>query len=312
MKITTILSTFIFCLTLTMMHAQKTFPLYPGAVPNNKENKGLKDAFDVYNDPSGNECRFLTRIIIPEVYVYLPAKNNTGAAVVICPGGGYAGLAIDNEGIDVAKKLAANGIAGIVLKNRVPNTDHVINKTIVPLQDAQRAIQLVREHAVEWKINPHKVGIMGSSAGGHLAATAGTHFTHAMIDNPKKTSLRPDFMILNYPVISFADSITHRGSRDNLISEPNKPLDETLVKLYSNELQVNESTPPVFINHAYDDDAVPVANSIVFIAACQEHHVPVQSYFYTAGGHGFGMHNPTSKISWFDICLQWLKKDVLK
>ncbi len=195
----------------------------------------------------------------------------------------------------------------------MPNPLYVINKSIVPLQDAQRAIQLVRENAKAWKIKPNLIGILGSSAGGHLASTAGTHFATAVIDNPGQTSLRPDFMILNYPVISFADSISHHGSRDNLIREsPNHPLDEKLVLLYSNELQVTPSTPPVYISHSYDDRTVPVANTIVFIAACLEQKVPVKSFFYRAGGHGYGIHNPTSAIVWFDDCIAWIKKDIIK
>ena len=293
--------------------AQKSYPLYESIIPNNKDLAGMSDTASIFHAANGTIGHFINRIIKPEIFVYLPTANkNTGAAVIICPGGGYAGLAIDHEGHAIAKKLAEQGIAGIVLKNRVPNPKYVINKTIVPLQDAQRAILFVREHAMLWKINNHKIGIMGSSAGGHLASTAGTHFNHLVVDNPRNTSVRPDFMILNYPVISFADSITHRGSRNNLIGEaPNNALDNDLVRLYSNELQVTDFTPPTFINHSYNDDVVPVANSIVFIAACLAHHVPVQSYFYTAGGHGYGLDNPTSKEKWFDACLKWLKKDVL-
>ena len=293
--------------------AQRSMPLYSGTIINNKVNEGLRDTARTFITANGQTGHFLTRIIAPEVYVYLPTTKNTGAAVIICPGGGYSGLAIDHEGHDMARRFANQGIAGIVLKNRMPNPLYVINKSIVPLQDAQRAIQLVRENAKAWKIKPNLIGILGSSAGGHLASTAGTHFATAVIDNPGQTSLRPDFMILNYPVISFADSISHHGSRDNLIREsPNHPLDEKLVLLYSNELQVTPSTPPVYITHSYDDPAVPVANSIVFIAACQRNKVPVKSFFYTAGGHGYGMHNPTSPVDWFDDCLAWIKRDILK
>ena len=290
-------------ITLTTMNAvaQISMPLYEGTIPNN-----IPGVVSNEQIVSGG-TKFILHITHPEIYVYLPDKKiNTGKAVIICPGGGYSGLAIDHEGHAIAKKLQANGITGIVLKNRVPDPINNIDKSIAPLQDAQRAIQLVRQRAATWSINPNKLGILGSSAGGHLASTAATHFKNAVIDNPGQINLRPDFAILNYPVISFADSITHKGSRDNLIKK-NGVLDPEQVKLYSNELQVTDQTPPVFITHALDDQVVPIANSIVFIAACDQHKVPVTSFFYTRGGHGFGMLNPAAEKQWIDDCLQWIK-----
>jgi acetyl esterase/lipase len=206
----------------------------------------------------------------------------------------------------------------------LPNSKYVENKEIVPLQDAQRAIQLVRENAKKWGINPNKIGIEGNSAGGHLASTAGTHYQKSLIDNPLKTSLRPDFMVLNYPVISMADSLTHLGSRDNLIGEAldaskteqktseqkssNLPVTGEKIKEYSNELQVTSDTPPTFITHAVDDDAVKVQNSLLFIAALQKNKVPVESFFYAKGGHGYAMDNPTSDVEWIDSCMNWILK----
>jgi acetyl esterase/lipase len=305
--------------------AQKVMPLYDGQAPNSKQTT-LKDTALIF--PMGNEMgRFIIRIIIPELTMYLPEKSKaTGMAVIVCPGGGYSGVAIDHEGHAIAKKLQANGIAAFVLKYRMPNAEFVDNKEFVPLQDAQRAIQIVRENAAIWGINPKKVGIQGNSAGGHLASTAGTHFLKAQIPNPKKTNLRPDFMILNYPVISFADSLTHYGSRYNLIGtmpleEYKKltadwqhaeaklkllPVSAEKVKEYSNELQVTANTPPTFITHANNDDVVPVQNSILFIAALQKNKVPVESFFYAKGGHGYGMINPTSDVQWIESCLKWL------
>ncbi len=167
-------------------------------------------------------------------------------------------------------------------------------------------------------ISTEKIGVLGSSAGGHLASTLGTHYEDIVIENPHNMSLRPDFMILNYPVISFADSLTHYGSRFNLIGTlPNDklheansdqlPVDRDLISYYSNELHVNDRTPPTFITHAYDDDGVKVQNSILFIAALQQHGVPVTSFFYANGGHGYGMDNPTSDIEWIDSCIKWIK-----
>jgi len=244
----------------------------------------------------------------PEIYVYLPKAGikNTGRAVIICPGGGYGGLAIDHEGHEIAQKLNEHDIAGIVLKYRCPDTSIVENKTVVPLQDVHRAIQLVRTNAVKWKIKTNKIGIMGSSAGGHLASTAATHYNHTDIPNLDKINLRPDFAILNYPVISFADSVTHKGSRSNLIQH-GENMDPALIINYSNEMQVNANTPPIYISHAVDDDVVPVANTLLFIASCQQYGVPVKSFFYNKGGHGYGIKNSNAKKQWIDECIQWIK-----
>ncbi|MFV8375848.1 alpha/beta hydrolase [Flavobacterium sp. LB1P71] len=316
-------------LSFTISNAQKVIPLYDGKIPNSKIMSGLTDTIAVF--PSGNKMiHFVLRVASPDLTIFLPEKSKaTGIAVIICPGGGYTGLAIDHEGYDIAKKLNEKGIAGFVLKYRLPNALYVDNKQIVPLQDAQRAIQLVRENAKKWGINPHKIGIEGNSAGGHLASTAGTHYQKALIDNPLKTSLRPDFMVLNYPVISMADSLTHLGSRYNLIGEGLSPealnkimsdwktseqklanlsVNEEKIKEYSNELQVTSDTPPTFITHAVDDNVVKVQNSVLFIAALQKNKVPVESFFYAKGGHGYSMDNPTSDVEWIDSCTTWILK----
>lgn len=316
-------------LSFTISNAQKVIPLYNGKAPNSKEIPGLTDTTAVFS--AGNKMiHFVLRVASPDLTVYLPEKSKaTGIAVIICPGGGYTGLAIDHEGYDIAKKLNEKGIAGFVLKYRLPNALHVENKQIVPLQDAQRAIQLVRENAKQWGINPNKIGIEGNSAGGHLAATAGTQYEKALIENPLKTSLRPDFMVLNYPVISMADSLTHLGSRYNLIGEglspaalkaimsdwktseqklASLPVSAEKIKDYSAELQVTANTPPTFITHAVDDNTVKVQNSLVFIAALQKNKVPVESFFYAKGGHGYAMDNPTSTVEWIDSCMTWILK----
>ncbi|MEP7269512.1 MAG: alpha/beta hydrolase [Saprospiraceae bacterium] len=296
-------------LTSTTAFVQTTVPLYEdGKVPNLKAGVHTAEIVNTFKTASGGEVRFIKNITKPEIYVYLPSKKiNTGKAVIICPGGGYSGLAIDHEGHDIAKKFAANGIAGIVLKNRCPSDDLFNNKSIVPLQDAQRALEIVRINAKKWKIKSNQIGIMGSSAGGHLASTVGTHFLKSETSNPTNISLRPDFMILNYPVISFADSIGHIGSRNNLIMT-HGTIDPELVKYFSNELQVTANTPPTFIIHALDDKTVPIANSIVFISACLQHDIPVETFFYSHGGHGFGMDNPTADKEWIDACMGWIKK----
>lgn len=316
-------------LSFTISNAQKVIPLYDSKTPNSKDILGLTDTTAVYSIGKISR-RFVLRVASPDLTVFLPEKSkSTGIAVVICPGGAYVGLSIDNEGYDIAKKLNEKGIAGFVLKYRLPKAEYVNNKQIVPLQDAQRAIQLIRENAKKWGINPNKIGIAGSSAGGHLASTAGTHFHKEYIDNPLKTSLRPDFMILNYPVISMADSLTHVVSRYSLIGEglapkelnlivmdrktsgqklANLPIDLEKIKEFSNELQVSPNTPPTFITHSVDDNSVKVQNSILFIAALQKNKVPVESFFYASGGHGYGTDNPTSDVDWIDSCVTWVLK----
>jgi acetyl esterase/lipase len=195
------------------------------------------------------------------------------------------------------------GITVFVLKYRIPSDATMINREIGALQDAQQAIKTVRERASEWSINPDRIGIMGFSAGGHLASTAGTHFETAVIDNPGKTSLRPDFMMLIYPVISFQDSIGHMGSREQLIG---KNPSEEKIRLYSNEYQVNKKTPPSFLLHSSDDDVVKVDNSIVFYEQLIHYGVPAELHIYQAGGHGYGMNNKTTKDSWMDRAQSWL------
>lgn len=296
------------------VNAQKTIDLYEGIAPGSIPN--TQTEITNYFKSGTDSVRFITKIVNPTLTIYLPSKEkNTGIAVIICPGGGYTGVAIDHEGHDIAKRLQANGIAGFVLKYRMPDDGLVTEKEFIPLMDAQRAIQLVRENAKLWRLHTNRIGIMGSSAGGHLASTAGTHYTKTRISNKKNTSLRPDFLVLNYPVISFADSLTHHGSRFNLIGEKqqdlsNKNMDHRKIE-YSGEQQVNAKTPPSFLTHAVDDKVVKVQNSLVFIAALQKHKVPVESFFYANGGHGYGMNNPTSNVQWFEPCVNWIKRTIL-
>ena len=192
------------------------------------------------------------------------------------------------------------------MKYRIPDSETMINREIGAFQDAQRAILLVRENADKWKINKHKIGIMGFSAGGHLASTVGTHFNKNYVDNPKHISLRPDFMILIYPVISFTDSIGHIGSREQIIG---KDPSNNKIEEYSNELHVTDKTPPVFLVHAKDDDVVNVKNSIYFADKLEQHHVPHQLYLFEKGGHGFGMINKTSDVRWMDQLKKWMEEE---
>lgn len=288
------------CLTaVTFTHAQTqpVIPLYSGAVPNAKLSK---TAEAVTKRPDGSPR--ISQVVQPTLTVYKAAKPN-GTAVIVCPGGGYAMLAMDHEGHDVARRFNEMGITAFVLKYRLPLDASQTDKSITPLLDVQQAIRLVRQKASEYTINPARVGLMGFSAGGHLASTAGTHFTKPVGDGKDQTSVRPDFLMLIYPVISFSDSLMHKGSRDNLIGE--KPSAEQ-TKRYSNELQVTAQTPPTFLVHAQDDKVVKVQNALVFYEACLHHNVPAEMHLYPQGGHGFGMNNKTTQDNWTDRLQNWL------
>ncbi len=281
--------------------AQTIIPLYADNIPNSKPapNEEVTEVKD--------GIMRISKISIPTLTIFLPPTDKAnGTAVVICPGGGYWINASSHEGTDVAKKFNEMGVTAFVVKYRIPNDATMPNKEIGPLQDAQQAMKIVRERAKEWNINPDRIGIMGFSAGGHLASTAGTHFNSVVIPNEKNTSVRPDFMILIYPVISFQESITHMGSRDQLIGK--QPPAEK-IKLYSNELQVTSQTPPTFLVHASDDGAVQSENSIVFYQALLKNNVGAEMHLYQKGGHGFGMVNKTTDQLWMEDCKSWLKSN---
>jgi acetyl esterase/lipase len=212
-------------------------------------------------------------------------------------------VAAGHEGIDIAKVFNEWGVVAFVVKYRLPDDAIMIDKSIGPLQDAQRAIQLVRQNAEAWKVDPDRIGIMGFSAGGHLASTASTHFDKAVIDNPGKISLRPDFSILIYPVISFTDSIAHKGSRNNLIG---KDPSAEKIREYSSELQVTPKTPPAFLVHAKDDNGVKYENSVRYYEALIKNNVTAELKLYDHGGHGFGLHNSTTTDKWMDHLKTWL------
>lgn len=270
-----------------------------GKVPNNK------DVTDRENSLTRDNVTRISKISRPALTVYKPQKPN-GKAVIICPGGGYSILAFDKEGTRVAEEMNRWGITAFVLKNRLPDDSINIDKSLAPLQDAQQAIRMIRQQAKNFGINPQQIGIMGFSAGGHLASTAATHFNFkADAGNNDTTSVRPDFAILIYPVISFDSSITHKGSRNNLVgSQPTKEKE----LFFSNETQVNAATPPSFLVHASDDGAVPVENSIRYYQSCVKYKVPVEMHLYPKGGHGFGMYNKTTDDTWMERLRNWLQK----
>jgi acetyl esterase/lipase len=273
-----------------------------GKVPN-FQNVGETEKWDT------SETIHVRTVLSPDITVYLPSKRNaTGQAVIICPGGGYVNLSYSWEGTDVAKLLNAKGIIAIVLKNRLPNSKSNITPHLSPLMDAKRAIRMVRYYAPKWGIKRDKIGIMGFSAGGHLASTLGTHFDNgdpASKDSIEQMSSRPDFMILVYPVISMSKPIMHAGSRNSLIGAT--PTDD-LAKLYSNELQVTKQTPPTFLVHATDDRTVPVENSLLFYQALKDNGVPAEMHIYPVGGHGFGLALGKGYLeTWTERLVDWMR-----
>ena len=280
--------------------AQQEFPLYPDKVPNSITPHEKEEI--VFN---AEVDTLIYKVSNPTLTVFLPPKDKAvGSAVIICPGGGYHVLLITREGRNIAKEFNKRGVAAFVLKYRLPDDKIMIDKSIGPLQDAQRAIQIIRQRAGEWNINPEKIGIMGFSAGGHLAATAGTHFEKALIENKKGTSLRPDFMILIYPVISLTDSIGHIGSREYLLGKTPTP---EQIRLFSNEYQVTKSTPPAFITLAGDDSVVPPANSMNFYNSLRKNSVKADLHVYSSGEHGFLKEPPFDE--WFGRCCYWMKSN---
>ena len=295
MKHLSVLVILIFTATIDSF-GQQVIPLYESNIPNSIKTP---------NKEYETSWHFLAKISQPELIVYTPAPGSAnGTAVIICPGGGYTSLNIKQEGYHVAERLNSLGITAFVLKYRLPDDSIMVDKSVGPLQDAQRAIMIVKTRAREWNVDTTKVGIMGFSAGGHLAASAATHFNKSYIDKPSNISLRPNFMILVYPVISFTDSIAHKDSRTALIG---KNANAEQIALFSNELQVNSNTPPTFLIHAGDDGLVSVKNSIEFYLALQKNKVPAGIHIFPKGQHGFFME--PARSNWFEYCSKWLQEN---
>jgi acetyl esterase/lipase len=246
----------------------------------------------------------VSKVTEPTLALFLADKDkNNGTAVVICPGGGYLHLAINKEGYKIAKWFNSLGISAFVLKYRLPSDIIMKDKAIGPLQDAQEAIRIVRRNAEKWKIDPNKIGIIGFSAGGHLAASLSTKFAEKVYDVNVNTSARPDFSILMYPVISMDEAIVHKGSKKYLLGE--NPSVEMTNK-YSMDKQVQKDTPKTFIVHATDDKTVPVENSLNYYLALKQNQVPVEMHIYENGGHGFGLGVQGTNNNWPLACEKWL------
>ncbi len=291
---------FLFCMsTLLMAQKELRLPLWEEGAP--KENKAPVAEKEVSKD--GKTYRF-ENISKAELFVSFPEKDkNTGIAMVICPGGGYSHQACGHEGFELAEFLNQHGITAIVLKYRLPygNPD-------IPLMDGQEAIRYVRSKAKQWNIDENKIGIAGSSAGGHLAAFVSTQFHSPIIANSQLStySCRPDFSLLIYPVISMDEKITHQGSRKNLIGSTNN---WKIAQKYSNEYHVSAQTPPTFLILADNDRGVVPQNSILYYLALKENKVPAEMHIYAEGGHGFGMHkNNIPTDNWTNLFVEWLKR----
>lgn len=254
-------------------------------------------------DDKGN-ITGIRKVTEPTLKIFLADnKNSKNAAVIICPGGAYALLSHEKEGDKVAEWFKSIGISAFVLKYRLPSDIIMKDKTVGPLQDAQEAIRTLRRRAEEWNLDPTKIGVIGFSAGGHLASTLSTHYNDKVYDSKDNISARPDFSILIYPVISMDEAITHKGSKENLLG---KNASSEMVEKYSNEKQVTDETPKTFLVHATDDKAVPVENSINYYLALKQHQIPVEMHIYEHGGHGFGLGVQGTNKNWPKACEKWL------
>ena len=281
---------------------QKIMDVWPGGIPGLVLNDSYVEKSTI---SEGSITRF-EKTTNPMLYIFLPPKEKaTGTAVLICPGGGYAALAFGHEGNAIASWLNDNGIAGIILKYRLPSDLIMKDKSIGPLQDAQEAMRIIRRNAAMWNIDPKKVGVIGFSAGGHLASTLSTHYNEKVYDVSDTVSARPDFSLLIYPVITMDSSFTHEGTRRNLIGD--NPSSET-IRRFSNEFQVNEKTPPAFMVHSADDKTVPVKNSIVYFGQLVKYNIPSELHIFQKGGHGYGLGGGRdTQSAWPSLCINWLK-----
>lgn len=285
-----------------MCYSQESIiTLWSNEIPNHQTTDELETQ-------QKTDILWIEKVQEPTLEVFLPTKEkSTGIGIVICPGGGYQGLAYDLEGTDIAAWLNLKGIAAFVLKYRLPNSKSLIINHKAPLQDAQRTIRLVRYNAEKWNVSKDKIGVLGFSAGGHLASTLGTRYhekVNSLPDHIDLLSARPDFMALIYPVISMEFKYTHIGSRENLLGKNPK---QELIDHYSNYLHVSETTPPTFIIHATDDKSVSVMNSLLFYQALEKHRVYSELHIYPSGGHGFGLASGKGHLqTWVDRLYEWL------
>jgi acetyl esterase/lipase len=314
-RLSAIMVSILFVTVYTAVYSQTTFSglasepdeifIWPDTAPGSEQVFLDEEVID--RSTTKVPDRSVSKISKPSLFTYLPKKQNTsGAAVIICPGGGYQRLSIDREGHDFAQWFVSLGVTAFVLKYRLPGEGHR-NRETVPLQDAQRAIRLIRGNASLWGIDTQKIGVMGSSAGGHLASTLATQFmenVYEPVDSLDTMDCKPNFVILMYPVISMQLEITHHGSRRNLLGEDPS---QDLVDAYSNELHVTPHTPPVFIVQAHND-RVSTENAVRFYLALKKADVTAEMHIFRLGGHGFGLKYAKGPVScWPNLCRKWLE-----
>ncbi len=283
-------------------YCQEKISIWANGVPNQRKSEEIEKIIET-------EIIRIENVQNPTLEIFLPSKKiRTDKAVIIFPGGGYEFLAYDWEGTDFAKALNTKGISAFVLKYRLPTSPSVIDPKLAPLQDAQRAIRLVKANSSKWGINIEKVGVLGFSAGGHLASTLGTQFNKKTLKNNfdaiDKISARPNFMALIYPVITFNEKYRHEGSKNALIGKRD---DKKLISMFSNNLHVNSDTPQCFIIHSADDKAVSVHNSLLFYNALIENGISTEMHIFPFGGHGYafgkGKHNLEK---WPELLYNWI------
>jgi acetyl esterase/lipase len=272
--------------------SQEKINLYPNGVPNSKPSSVIE---------SGAERGLIKGITNPTLEYIKPEKPN-GTAIIVIAGGGYGVSVYNGEGLNTAKSLSEKGISAFVLKYRLPSDEIMPDKKIGPLQDVQQSIKYLRENADKYGIDKNKIGVMGFSAGGHLASTAATHFEKSYIENIQNTNLRPDFQILVYPVITMQDALTHGGSRDALIGK--NPLQEDK-DLFSNDLQVKANTPITWLTHAADDKVVDVDNSISYFEQLRKNKVEVEMHIFPKGDHGFIFRQK----GWMTPLFDWMERN---
>lgn len=287
---------FLLFMTSQLNAQNEVIELWKNGVPN----AILSDDYEEFHDEKMDR---IGKVSNPTLTVFVP-KNPNGTSVVICPGGGYQFLAIDKEGYKTAEWFNSLGITAFVLKYRLPSDKIMKNKAVGPLQDAQESVRFIRRNAKKWNLNPAKIGILGYSAGGHLAATLSTKYDEKVYQNNDSISAKPNYSLLIYPVISMTNEITHKGSRNNLLG---KPAADELIEQFSTEKLINTETPPTFLVHAIDDKSVPVENSLQYFLALKKYNVISEMHLYQKGGHGFGLGKEGTSAFWTSHCEKWLQ-----
>lgn len=283
-----------------------TFKLWENIAPGSEKIEIKEEILERSKIPEIKD-RAAINIKIPTITAYVPEKPN-GVGILVIPGGGYERVVLDKEADELSSWLNGEGITYFVLKYRLPKNNHE-NKEIVPLQDAQRAMRIIRSHSKDWGINTQKIGVMGFSAGGHVASTLANKYDEEVYKKSNKIdeiSARPDFQILGYPVITMTEPYAHKGSRKYLLGE-NPDLD--LIEKFSMEKNVHKNTPMAFIMHATDDKSVPVENSLKYYTSLRNYKIPVELHLYQAGGHGYSIRGTIGKsvANWTDVVTNWLK-----